>query len=308
MTVPLDIAPAVQDALAAGEPVVALESSLIAHGLPAPHNLETARAVEAVVRDAGAVPATIALIGGRIRVGCDDAALARLAGDADIAKASRRDLAPLAATGRDGATTVAATMISAARAGIAVFATGGIGGVHRGAEASFDISADLVELGRTPVAVVCSGIKAILDLPKTVEMLETQGVPVIGFGTDRLAGFYVRDSGLACGARVDTPDEAAAVIEAQRALDLGGLVIANPIAENHAIPADQMEMWLAQALAEADAAGTRGKAITPHLLSRIAALSEGCTLAANIALIKDNARLAAEIAGALSRRREGKRA
>ena len=294
----LDLHPDVAAALAEGAPVVALESTLIAHGMPWPHNLETGLRLEAEIRRHGAVPATVAVLGGRLKAGltADELEiLARRGGG--IAKASRRDLALLAARGADGATTVAATMIVAHRAGIRVFATGGIGGVHRGAERSFDVSADLLELAQTPVAVVCAGAKSILDLELTLEVLETHGVPVLGYRTGTLPAFYVRDSGHALDQRVDSPAEAAAVMRAQWALGLrGGLVLANPIAPEHEMPRARVEAAIEQALGEAAAQGIHGKASTPFLLARVAELTGGDSLAANIALVLGNAALAAQVA------------
>ncbi len=293
----IEIGPEIAAALAAGRAVVALESTLIAHGLPWPKNLDTARAAEAAVRAGGAVPATIAVLGGRIRIGLSAAELEHLSTAADIAKLSRRDLPVALATGRPGATTVAATMICAAPAGIAVFATGGIGGVHRGGESSLDISADLEELARTPVAVVCAGAKSILDLPHTLEYLETRGVPVIGYRTDAFPAFYVCDSGLKVDHRAESAAEIAAIMRAKWRLGLaGGLVVANPIPEKAALDPAGFEAALAAALRDAESAGISGKALTPWLLARIADLTDGRSLAANIALILNNARLAAEIA------------
>ena len=296
----LDVHPEVQAALAAGQPVVALESTIIAHGMPWPHNLETARRVEAEVRRHGAVPATIAVLGGRLKAGLDDAQLQALAqGGAAVAKLSRRDLAGVVARGGDGATTVAATLIVAAMAGIRVFATGGIGGVHRGAETSFDVSADLLELAQTPVAVVCAGAKSILDLGLTLELLETQGVPVLGYGTDRLPAFYVRDSGHALELRADTPEAVARLLHAQWTLGLkGGVVVANPIPAEHEMPRERVDAAIAQALDEARDQGVHGKASTPFLLRRVAELTGGDSLAANIALVLNNAALAAQVAAA----------
>ncbi len=294
----LDCHPEVQTALAAGAPVVALESTLIAHGMPWPHNLETGRRLEAEVRRHGAVPATIAVLGGRLKVGLSAAELEGLArGGARVAKVSRRDLALLVATGADGATTVAATMIVAALAGIKVFATGGIGGVHRGAERSFDISADLLELAQTPVAVVCAGAKSILDLGLTLEVLETHGVPVIGYRCSSLPAFYVRDSGHALAQRLDQPEALALAMHAHWQLGLkGGLVIANPIPAQHEMPRERIDAAIDQALAEAAAQGIQGKASTPFLLARVADLTGGDSLAANIALVLNNAGLAAQVA------------
>lgn len=300
------IHPAVADALAAGAPVVALESTIVAHGLPYPHNLETARAVEAAVRDAGAAPATIAVFEGSIRVGLDADELERLARTRDALKVSRADLAYAVASGGIGATTVAATMICAHMAGIAVFATGGIGGVHRGVEATMDISADLEELARTPVAVVCAGAKAILDLPRTLEYLETRGVTVIGYGTGEFPAFWSRSSGLKAPLRLDTPAEVARLLATKRALNLsGGTVIANPIPEEHEIPWSEIAPHVEAALAEAAQAGVAGKDVTPFLLDRLVALTAGRSLAANKALVLANARLAARIAAALARPIEG---
>ncbi len=293
----LRILPEVRRALTDGRPVVALESTIITHGMPAPRNLETARAVEAAVRDGGAVPATIALLDGRIAVGLDAEDLERLAAEKDVAKVSRADLPAVLAAGGAGATTVAATMICADLAGIRVFATGGIGGVHRGAEQSFDVSADLQELGRTPVAVVCAGAKAILDLPKTLEVLETLGVPVIGVGTDDLPAFYSRSCGLKAPLRRDTAEEIAAVMAAKWELGLGGgLVVANPIPAAQEIPAAEIAGHIESALAEAAAQGIAGKAVTPFLLARLEQLTGGRSLEANVALVVNNAGLAAAIA------------
>lgn len=302
----LAIHPAVADALAAGAPIVALESTIVAHGLPYPHNLETARAVEAAVRDAGAAPATIAVLEGSIRVGLDADELERLARTRDALKVSRADLAYAVASGGIGATTVAATMICAHMAGIAVFATGGIGGVHRGVEATMDISADLEELARTPVAVVCAGAKAILDLPRTLEYLETRGVTVIGYGSGEFPAFWSRSSGLKAPLRLDTPAEVARLLATKRALNLsGGTVIANPIPEEHEIPWSEIAPHVEAALAEAAQAGVAGKDVTPFLLDRLVALTAGRSLAANKALVLANARLAARIAAALARPIEG---
>ena len=303
MTLPLDIAPAVSTALAAGRPVVALESTIITHGMPWPQNLQTARAVEAEVRAAGAEPATIAVIAGRIRIGLEEAALESLAQTPpdQVMKLSRADLAVCLARGGTGATTVAATMICADLAGIGVFATGGIGGVHRGAGDSFDISADLQELARSPVTVVAAGAKAILDLSKTLEVLETLGVPVIAHGQDAFPAFWSRDSGLAAPLRMDSPAEIAAAARMRRRLGLpGGQLVANPIPPEAEIPRAVIDPIIATALAEAEAAGIAAKAVTPFLLSRIVALTEGRSLQANVALVLNNARLAARIAQALS--------
>jgi pseudouridylate synthase len=294
----LDLNPEVAAALAEGRPVVALESTIISHGMPWPQNAETAFAVEAEVRAHGAVPATIAVIDGRLKAGLDRAQIERLGREGHaVMKASRRDLAALVARRGTGATTVAATMLIAARAGIRVFATGGIGGVHRGAETTFDISADLQELARTPVAVVCAGVKSILDIGLTLEYLETHGVPVIGYGTDRLPAFYCRDSGFGVDLRLDDPVAIARVLQAGWALGLGsGTVVANPIPEAYEMPRERIDAAIKQALCEADAQGIAGKAATPFLLSRVSALTGGDSLAANIQLVLNNARLGAAIA------------
>ncbi len=301
MPTDLAIAPEVRAALAEGRAVVALESTIITHGMPWPQNLETAREVEAVVRGEGAVPATIAVLDGTPRIGLSAAELEALAARKEVAKASRRDLAPILARGGSAGTTVAATMFLAARAGIAVFATGGIGGVHRGAGETFDISADLLELAASPVAVVCAGAKSILDIPKTLEVLETQGVPVIGYGTDEFPAFFARSSGCRLDHRCDTPEQLAAVIAAQRRLGLpGGLLIANPLPEGVALPEAEIEATIARAVAEAAGRGIGGKALTPFLLARLVELTGGRSLAANMALIRNNAAVAARIAMALA--------
>ncbi|WP_372837797.1 pseudouridine-5'-phosphate glycosidase [Phaeovulum sp.] len=281
----------------AGRPIVALESTIITHGMPYPQNLETARAVEAEVRAAGAVPATIAVMAGRIHIGLDDGALDALARSPDAMKLSRADLAVCLARGATGATTVAATMIAARLAGISVFATGGIGGVHRGAEHSFDISADLRELAETPVTVVAAGAKAILDLPKTLEVLETLGVPVIAFGQDAFPAFWSRDSGLRAPLRMDSAAEIAAAHKMRAALGLpGGQLVANPIPPEAEIARAEISPVIERALAEAAAAGIGAKAVTPFLLERLFELTDGHSLTANIALVLANARLAAAIA------------
>ncbi|GAB4534906.1 MAG: pseudouridine-5'-phosphate glycosidase [Anaerolineae bacterium] len=291
--------PEVQAALDAGQPVVALESTLITHGLPRPKNLEVARAMEATIRDAGAVPATIAILGGQITVGLTDEQLAYLASADQVRKCSRRDLPIAAGRGEDGATTVAGTMRVAHMAGIRVFATGGIGGVHRGHP--FDVSADLLELGRTPVTVVCAGAKAILDLPLTLEVLETQGVPLIGYGVDEFPAFYSRSSGLPVDVRCDTPAEVAAIIQARDALGLpGGVLVAVPVPAGDELPSRQAEDAIARALADAEAQGITGKAVTPFLLARVSELTGQASLRANTALLLNNARVASAIAIALS--------
>ena len=297
----LIVHPEVARTLAARGPVVALESSLVTHGMAYPANAGTAREAEAAVRAAGAVPATIAIIEGRLQVGLEPGQLEALARGMGAAKASRRDLALLVAQGRTAGTTVAATMLIAARAGIAVFATGGIGGVHRGAENTFDVSADLIELARTPMAVVCAGAKSILDLAKTLEVLETHGVPVIGYGTDEFPAFFSRSSGLKIEHRVDSPAAIAEVIVAHRQLGLGGgLLICNPLPAGQDVPAAELRPRIEAALAEATAKGIGGKDVTPYLLGRLVDLTGGKSLAANRKLISNNARLAAEIAVALS--------
>jgi pseudouridine-5'-phosphate glycosidase len=297
----LTFTPAVAAALAEARPVVALESTIITHGMPYPQNIETARAVEAEVRRAGAEPATIAIMGGRIHIGLTDADLDALGQARDVLKLSRADLATCLASGRTGATTVAATMICAHLAGIEVFATGGIGGVHRGAETSFDISADLRELSETPVTVVAAGAKAILDLPKTLEVLETLGVPVIAVGQDDFPAFWSRSSGLAAPIRLDDPARIAAAHRMRRALGLpGGQLVANPIPEAAEIPREVIVPHIEAALAEAARAGIAAKEVTPFLLDRLFTLTGGRSLDANIALVLSNARLAAGIAQALS--------
>lgn len=291
----------VSHAFESGRPVVALESTIITHGMPFPQNVETARRVEAAIRDEGAVPATIAVMEGVLHVGLDEARLDRLAQATDVAKLSRADIAQCVATGGTGATTVAATMIAARLAGIDVFATGGIGGVHRGAETSFDISADLRELSETAVTVVAAGAKAILDLPKTLEVLETLGVPVFAYGQDAFPAFWSRSSGLTAPLRADTPREIAAAHLMRGALGLkGGQLVGNPIPAEAEIPRARMMQDIEQALAEAEAdPSISGKAVTPFLLQRIHELTEGRSLEANIALVLNNARLAAQIAAEL---------
>ena len=291
----------VADALRARRPVVALESTIISHGMPYPRNVETALAGEAIARDAGVAPATIALLDGRIVVGLDRRELERLAQEKDVLKASRRDLAWALAMGRTGATTVSATMLAARLAGIDVFATGGIGGVHRGAAGSFDISGDLAELAATSVCVVSAGAKAILDLPKTLELLETLGVPVVGFGTSEFPAFYSRGSGLPLDLRADTVEEVASVLRAQRALGLPqGILVAHPVPAQWEIPRAAMEAWIGQAVTDLESRGIKGKAVTPFLLSRILELSGGASLETNIRLFHHNVRLACGIASAFA--------
>ncbi len=301
----LHFSDAVAQARRAGHPLVALESTIITHGMPAPHDLDTARRAEATVRDNGAVPATIAVLEGRLHIGLDASQLEQLAQAKDVAKLSRADLAVCLATGGTGATTVAATMIAAHLAGIEVFATGGIGGVHRGAESSFDVSADLQELAQTPVTVVCAGAKAILDLPKTLEMLETLGVPVIAVGQNALPAFWSRDSELTAPLRLDTASAIARAHRTRVAMGLsGGQLIANPIPAEDEIPYDDIQKAVASALSDARTQGIAGKDVTPFLLSRIYDLTAGRSLTANIALMLNNARLAARIATQLTGMKE----
>ena len=294
----LDVNPEVAAAIAAGKPVVALESTIISHGMPYPQNVETALNVERIIRENGAVPATIAIIGGRLKAGLtsDEIEYFGKKGQA-IHKASRRDLAVLCARGEDGATTVTTTMIIAHMAGIKIFATGGIGGVHRGAETTMDISADLEELGQTPVMVVCAGAKSILDLGLTLEYLETKGVPVIGYGTEELPAFYTRQSGFKVDYRIDTPAELAAAFKAQNDMELGGgMLVTNPIPEEYAMPFDVINNAIDQAIAESVEKGIHGKETTPFLLARVSELTGGNSLASNIQLVYNNARLAAQTA------------
>ena len=287
----------VAKAQAEGTPIVALESTIITHGMPYPHNLEVARQVEADVRAAGAVPATMAVLNGTLRAGLDNAELEALAKAKGVAKLSRADMAACIATGGTGATTVAATMIAARLAGIHVFATGGIGGVHKGAELSFDISADLMELAQTPVTVVAAGAKAILDIPKTLEVLETQGVPVIAYGQDDIPAFWSRESGLPAPLRMDDPAQIAAAHRLRVKMGVpGGQLIGNPIPKDAEISAEVLAPIIARAQADADAFGIAGKSVTPYLLQRIFELTEGKSLEANIALVRNNAKLAAGIA------------
>ena len=298
----LTVSDEVRAALADGRPVVALESSLISQGLPVPHNLETALAAEAAVRETGAVPATTALEGGRFIVGADRPLLERLADPGrSIAKAASRDIGPLIAGRRLASTTVSATMRGAHLAGIAVFATGGIGGVHRGASDSFDVSSDIDELAATPVAVVCAGAKSILDLPATLELLETRRVPVVGYGTDELPAFYSTSSGLRVPHRLDSPRDAAAAIAAHRSIPgAGGMLLVQPPPADLALERAEVDGWVHDALADADRQGITGGAVTPHLLGHLARASEGRTLRVNIGLIVSNAGLAGRIASALT--------
>ena len=293
----LDIAPEVQQALADGRPVVALESTIISHGMPYPKNVETALLVEQTLRDNGAVPATIAILGGRLKAGLSKEEITYLGKSGrKVAKVSRRDLPVICARGADGATTVTTTMMIAHMAGISVFATGGIGGVHRGAETTMDISADLEELAQTPVMVVCAGAKAILDLGLTLEYLETKGVPVLGYGTDELPAFYTRESGLG----VDAPEDLAAIFQAQRDLGLKtGMLVTNPIPQQYAMDKAVIDKAIDQALAESHEQGIHGKETTPFLLARVAELTGGDSLESNIQLVLNNARVAAKTAVAL---------
>jgi len=295
----LEISPEVQAALAEGRPVVALESTIISHGMPYPQNVETAMNVEKIVRENGAVPATIAIIGGKLKAGLSADEIEYLGKKGyDVTKASRRDLPVLVARGDDGATTVATTMIIAAMAGIKVFATGGIGGVHRGAEVTMDISADLEELARTPVLVVCAGAKSILDLGLTLEYLETKGVPVIGYGTDELPAFYTRKSGFGVDYRLDTPEEVAAAFRAKLEMGLvGGMLVTNPIPEQYSMDPAVINKAIDEAVAEANAKGIKGKQTTPFLLAKIKDITGGDSLASNIRLVYNNAALAAQVAG-----------
>lgn len=295
------IAEEVRVAVAAGAPVVALETTAIAHGFPSPRSLDVASGLDRAVRERGALPAFVGVLSGTVTVGLERVAVERLATGTDVMKVSRRDLAAAAASGRDGATTVAATMIAAARAGIPVFATGGIGGVHRGVEETLDVSADLEELGRTPVTVVCAGAKSILDLPRTMEYLETRGVPVVGYRTDTLPAFYVRESAIPVPHRVDDARSAARMVAAQQALGLtAGIVVANPLPEGEALDPVRIEAAIEGAVASARATGIGGKELTPYLLDRLAEATGGDSLNANAALLVNNAGVAADIAVALA--------
>ncbi len=299
----LDIAPEVQQALAEGRPVVALESTIISHGMPYPQNVETALNVEKIIRENGAVPATIAVLGGRLKAGLSPEEIDYLGktGTA-VTKASRRDLPVLVAKGMDGATTVTTTMIIAHLAGISVFATGGIGGVHRGAETTMDISADLEELAHTPVMVICAGAKSILDLGLTLEYLETHGVPVIGYGTEELPAFYTRKSGFKVDYRLDTPEELARTFFVKQGMGLGGgMLVTNPIPEEYSMDHEVINKAIDEAIAESRALGIHGKETTPFLLAKIKDLTGGDSLASNIQLVYNNAALAAKTAGELSK-------
>ena len=299
----LDISPEVKQALADGKPVVALESTIISHGMPYPKNVETALLVEKTIRENGAVPATIAIIGGRLKAGLSPEEIEYLGKSGRrVAKASRRDLAAIVARGADGATTVTTTMIIAHMAGISVFATGGIGGVHRGAETTMDISADLEELAGTPVMVVCAGAKSILDLGLTLEYLETKGVPVIGYGTDELPAFYTRSSGFGVDYRVDSPAELAAMFKAQQELGMkGGMLVTNPIPEQYAMDKAVIDAAIDQAIAESVEKGIHGKETTPFLLARVVELTGGDSLESNIQLVLNNAVVASRTAAELCR-------
>jgi pseudouridine-5'-phosphate glycosidase len=296
----LSFSPEVASARAAGKPVVALESTIISHGMPYPQNVQMAREVEQIIRDGGAVPATIAIIGGKICVGLSDGQLELLGTAPDAMKVSRRDLPFVLSQHKLGATTVAATMICAQLAGISVFVTGGIGGVHRGAETSFDISADLQELAQTSVAVVCAGVKSILDIGLTLEYLETHGVPVVSIGQREFPAFFTRESGYSADFQLDTPAEQAAFIHTKWALGLkGGVVVSNPVPAHEAMPKAEIDAITLQALQEAADSGVTGKNVTPFLLGRIKALTGGRSLATNIALVKHNARAGAALARAM---------
>lgn len=299
----LDVNPAVAQALAEGKPVVALESTIISHGMPYPQNVETALKVEEIIRQNGAVPATIAILGGRLKAGLSPAEIEYLGKQGQkVTKASRRDLSVLVAQGADGATTVATTMMIAHMAGIKLFATGGIGGVHRGAETTMDISADLEELGQTDVMVVCAGAKAILDLKLTLEYLETKGVPVLGYQTEELPAFYTRTSGLKVDYRVDSPEMLAKVLKTQHDLGLhGGILVTNPIPEAYSMDAQAINAVIDQAIAEAEAKGIHGKETTPFLLAKVKEITGGDSLEANIQLVFNNAKLAAQTAAAYAK-------
>ena len=299
----LDVAPEVKKAIEEGKPVVALESTIISHGMPYPKNVETALNVEKVIRDNGAIPATIAIIGGRLKAGLSKEEIEYLGKTGQkVTKVSRRDLPVIVSKKMDGATTVATTMIIAAMAGIKVFATGGIGGVHRGAETTMDISADLEELAQTPVLVVCAGAKAILDLGLTLEYLETKGVPVIGYGTEELPAFYTRKSGFKVDYRLDTPEEVAAAFVAKRELGMaGGMLVTNPIPEQYAMDYDTINKAIDQAIKESVEQGVKGKATTPFLLARVVELTGGDSLESNIQLVYNNAKVASQTAVEISK-------
>ena len=298
----LDIKPEIAEALAAGKPVVGLESTILSHGMPYPQNMEFAAKVEEIVRAKGAIPATTAIIGGKLKVGLTNDELMMMCNPKDIGKVSRRDVAIYLATGKTGATTVTTTMMICAMAGIKVFATGGIGGVHRHGEVTMDVSADLQELANTPVCVVCAGAKSLLDIGRTLEYLETFGVPVLGYRTDELPAFYCTSSGCRLDYRCETPEEIAKIIYTKWDLGLkGGALVGNPIPEEYALDFDEMEKVITAAIDEADEKGVKGKDITPFLLSRIKDMTEGVSFASNLELAYNNARLASEVAMALSK-------
>ena len=298
----LDVKPEIAQALAEGKPVVGLESTILSHGMPYPQNMEFAAKVEEIVRAEGAVPATTAIIGGKLKVGLTQDELMMMCNPKDIGKVSRRDVATYLATGKTGATTVTTTMMILAMAGIKVFATGGIGGVHRHGEVTMDISADLQELANTPVCVVCAGAKSLLDIGRTLEYLETFGVPVLGYRTDELPAFYCKSSGFKLDYRYETPEEIAKIIYTKWDLGLkGGALVGNPIPDEYALDFDAMEKVITEAIAEADEKGVRGKDITPFLLSRIKDMTEGVSFASNLQLAYNNARLASKIAMALTK-------
>ncbi len=298
----LDVKPEIAQALAEGKPVVGLESTILSHGMPYPQNMEFAAKVEEIVRAEGAVPATTAIIGGKLKVGLTQDELMMMCNPKDIGKVSRRDVATYLATGKTGATTVTTTMMILAMAGIKVFATGGIGGVHRHGEVTMDISADLQELANTPVCVVCAGAKSLLDIGRTLEYLETFGVPVLGYRTDELPAFYCKSSGFKLDYRCETPEEIAKIIYTKWDLGLkGGALVGNPIPDEYALDFDAMEKVITEAIAEADEKGVRGKDITPFLLSRIKDMTEGVSFASNLQLAYNNARLASKIAMALTK-------
>ena len=294
----IQVAPEVHEALHQGQPVVALESTIVAHGMPFPDNLQTALEVESIIREEGAVPATIAVVDGKLHVGCDQEMLRRLASESKVAKVSRRDMPVVLAKGGLGATTVSGTLIGAGLSGISVFVTGGIGGVHRGVTETWDVSADLEELAQHDVAVVSAGAKSILDLPKTLEVLETKGITVLGYGTDEFPAFFTPRSGIPVAHRADTPEEVAAILQAKWGLGLkGGVLVANPVPEGHGFDAEEATQ---SALKEAEVRGVEGKALTPFLLKHIADLTGGKSLKANVVLVKHNARVGARIAVAMS--------
>lgn len=291
----------VRDALATGKPIVALETTIISHGMPYPQNIEMARKVEQIIRDEGAVPATIGIMDGKVKIGLNEQELEAFATNKQVDKVSRRDFPYMLSSGRIGATTVSATMIGAALAGIRVFATGGIGGVHREGEVTMDVSADLTELARTNVAVVCAGAKSILDIGRTLEFLETHGVPVVGYQTDEFPSFYARESGFGVDFRLDEPSQVADVLRTKWALGLdGGAVIANPVPAESALKQEEIEGVIQQALDEAKAQNIAGKKVTPFLLARIKELTDGRSLATNISLVYNNAKVAAQLAVALA--------